>query len=167
MGILRRLALKALAIGALCVYSMNIHTLYAQKQFARISVGFYNLENLFDTIDGENKDEEFLPNGANAWTEERYQKKLANMASAISQMVGGKAPDVLGVCEIENRQVLEDLIAHPLLAPYGYQIAHFESPDRRGIDVGLLYRAQIFKFTDAHSHPVTLASDPNMRTRDV
>ena len=167
MGMLHRLALKALAIGALCVYSMNIYTLYAQKQFARISVGFYNLENLFDTIDGENKDEEFLPNGANAWTEERYQKKLANMASAISQMIGGKAPDVLGVCEIENRQVLEDLIAHPLLAPYGYQIAHFESPDRRGIDVGLLYRAQIFKFTDAHSHPVTLASDPNMRTRDV
>lgn len=161
---MRKLAIKALTLGACLLAPL---TSSAQTQYARISVGFYNLENLFDTVDGENRDEEFLPNGANAWTEERYQQKIDNMATAISQMIGGKAPDILGVCEIENRRVLEDLVAHPKLATYGYQIAHFDSPDRRGIDVGLLYRPQIYQVSDAHSHPVTLASDPGMRTRDV
>lgn len=138
----------------------------AQRAY-RVSVGFYNLENLFDTIDNENNDEDYLPNGANAWTEERYQMKLANMAYAISQMAGGKAPDVLGVCEIENRHVLEDLVAHPSLAALGYEIVHYDSPDRRGIDVALLYRPSVFRFTGAMSHPVNISGEPHIKTRDV
>lgn len=161
---LRRLVANVLVIGTLFVSST---VAVAQKQYARISVGFYNLENLFDTEDGDNRDEDFLPQGMYAWTTERYNQKITNMATAISLMIGGKAPDILGVCEVENRHVLEDLIATPQLSGYGYQIAHFDSPDRRGIDVALLYRPGIFKVKDAQSHPVTLKSDPSMRTRDV
>lgn len=139
---------------------------YAQK-YAKVSVAFYNLENLFDTEDGPNNDADFLPNGANQWTPERYQMKLDNMASAICQIADGKAPDILGVCEIENRRVLEDLIAHPKLANQGYSIVHFDSPDRRGIDCGLLYRGSVFQFTDATAHPVRVPREPEVKTRDV
>lgn len=138
----------------------------AQRSY-KVSVAFYNLENLFDTVDNENNDEDFLPNGANAWTEERYAQKLNNMATVVSQLAGGKAPDVLGLCELENRNVLEDLVAHPAIAAQGYQIVHFDSPDRRGIDVALLYRPGVFKFMGAQPHPVNIPGEPNVKTRDV
>lgn len=156
-----------IAMSLLCVLLLGLQTSVWGQRAYKVSIGFYNLENLFDTVDNENNDEDYLPNGANAWTEERYQMKLANMAEAISQMAGGHAPDVLGVCEIENRNVLEDLIAHPRLATLGYQIVHFDSPDRRGIDVALLYRPSVFKFVGAESHPVKIPGEAHILTRDV
>lgn len=138
----------------------------AQRAY-KVSVGFYNVENLFDTIDNENNDEDFLPNGSYGWTDERYQMKLANMAYAISKMAGDKAPDVLGLCEVENRNVLEDLVAHPLLAPLNYQIVHYDSPDRRGIDVALLYRPSVFTFTGSNSHTVVIPGEEHIKTRDI
>lgn len=138
----------------------------AQRAY-KATVGFYNVENLFDTIDNENNDEDFLPSGSYGWTEERYQMKLANMAYAISKMAGDQAPDVLGLCEIENRNVLEDLVAHPLLAPLNYQIVHYDSPDRRGIDVALLYRPKVFTFTGSDSHTVVIPGEEHIKTRDI
>ena len=119
-------------------------------------VGFYNLENLFDTIDDPNKqDEEFLPEGVNQWNTEKYLSKLHNMAYAISTIGTDYSNDgvaVLGVSEIENRKVLEDLVAQPEIKERNYQIVHYDSPDRRGVDVGLLYNPKYFKVTGSKSY---------------
>ncbi|MCM1041965.1 MAG: endonuclease/exonuclease/phosphatase family protein [Bacteroides sp.] len=132
-----------------------------KKQYRLGMVGFYNLENLFDTIDDPlTNDKEFLPNGSYGWTGMKYRNKLHNLAVAISsihQEVGGamlQVPDILGVSEIENRKVLEDLVAQPELAPYDFGIVHYDGPDRRGVDVGLLYKKD--KFTVLGSRSVNI-----------
>lgn len=144
-------------------------------------VGFYNLENLFDTYDDPVKnDEEFLPEGKNQWTEVKYQKKLFNMATVIAEMAKANKAfhTILGVSEIENRLVLEDLVSHPLLADANFQIVHYDGPDRRGVDVGLLYRADQFEYMGSESIPfsfedtqvpITLSKEEQdyFRTRDI
>ena len=136
-------------------------------------IAFYNLENLFDTIDQEEVlDEEFTPEGLDRWTGEKYIKKIENMALAISRIgeddgwKGG--PAVLGVSEIENRQVLEDLILHPALRESGYQIVHYDSPDMRGVDVALLYRTRFFRVTASTSNELMIFDEKEERifTRD-
>ena len=136
-------------------------------------IAFYNLENLFDTIDSENvDDEEFTPEGLNKWTSEKYHIKIDRLAEAISRIgedegiKGG--PAVLGVCEIENRAVLQDLISHPLLKSSNYQIVHYNSPDLRGVDVALLYRSRFFKVTSSDSPELKIFNEKNERvyTRD-
>jgi endonuclease/exonuclease/phosphatase family metal-dependent hydrolase len=128
------------------------------------TVGFYNLENLFDTEnDPSINDEEFLPLGSNQWTQERYQKKLTNMASVIAAM----NVDILGLGEIENRKVLEDLVQHPLLLTKQYQIIHFDMNDGRGIDVALLYKPSVFKPFKTLRIPVSDPAEPSFKTRDI
>lgn len=115
-------------------------------------VGFYNLENLFDTKDDPKKnDNEFLPEGRNNWTLEKYHKKLHNMARVIAEMKSenGFYHAVLGVAEVENLTVLQDLINDPQISDAGFRIVHYESPDARGIDVALLYRPNVFRFLDS------------------
>lgn len=134
-----------------------------------VSVGFYNLENLFDTIDGPNLDEEFLPNGAMRWTSMKYKAKLKNMAYAISQIGLETTPSgvsILGVSEIENKGVLEDLVKEPSIANRTYQIVHYDSPDRRGVDVGLLYNPRDFIVTASKSYSLNLPYDTLFRSRD-
>lgn len=138
----------------------------AQKGYAKLTVAFYNLENLFDTEDGPNNDAEYLPDGANHWTLEKYQNKLHNMAKVISQ-IGGNGPAVIGVAEVENRKVLEDLVKEPALQKLGYSIVHYDSPDFRGIDCALLYRPGIFQLTASSAHPVIIPGEPRIKTRDV
>lgn len=155
-------------IASICFFSgVPSSTVYAQNEPVRsekITIGFYNIENLFDTVDDPAViDEEFLPNGLNAWTEERYRIKLDNMARVIS----GFRPDVLGLCEIENRQVLKDLINHPALRPMGYQIAHFDMNDARGVDVAFIYRPQVFRPFRMIRLPIRDPEEPGFRTRDV
>jgi hypothetical protein len=129
---------------------------FAQKKQYQIScVGFYNLENLFDTIDDpEKRDEEYTPEGKKKWNEEKYQDKLFNMAHVIS-LIGKdgckEGISVLGVCEIENRKVMEDLVKQPALADRNLQIVHHSSPDKRGIDVGLLYNPDKFELIESKS----------------
>ena len=121
-------------------------------------IGFYNLENLFDIYDDPIKnDEEFLPDGANKWTEAKYQKKLSNMAKVIKEIAdeNGRYHTILGVSEIENRLVLEDLVMQPEIADANYQIIHYDGPDRRGVDVALLYKPEVFTFLDSESIPFT------------
>lgn len=140
---------------------------YAQKDYV---IGFYNLENLFDTYDDPMKnDEEFLPDGANKWTEVKYRKKLHNMAKVISEMAkaNGMFHTVLGVSEIENRMVLEDLIMQPELMPANFQIVHYDSPDNRGVDVAMLYRPDQFEYIDSESIPFTMDGYDNFKTRDI
>lgn len=142
--------------------------LSAQKSYRAAVIGFYNLENLFDTIDTEGVlDEEFTPQGIDRWTGDKYRHKIENMAQAISRIgedEGWKGgPAVLGVSEIENREVLEDLVAHPLLKESGYQIVHYDSPDRRGVDVALLYRSRFFRVTSSTSTPLLIYNDEGER----
>jgi len=131
-------------------------------------IAFYNLENLFDTINQENIDEEFLPNGAMKWNRLKYTSKLKNMSYAISQLGLEYSPigaSIIGVSEIENRGVLEDLVKEPSIAARGYEIVHYDSPDRRGVDVGLLYNPRQFIVTNSKSYRLK-TEDPNFLTRD-
>ncbi len=146
----------------------------AQKAQYKIgAIGFYNLENLFDTLDAPDvRDEEYLPEGKRLWTPERYIEKQNNMAKVIAEIGTEMTPDglaILGVSEIENRSVLEDLVKHPKLISRNYQIVHFDSPDERGIDVGLLYNPKYFEVTNSRAYPVMLYDKNAERdfTRDV
>jgi endonuclease/exonuclease/phosphatase family metal-dependent hydrolase len=127
-------------------------------------IGFYNIENLFDTIDDPNtNDSDFLPEGMYKWTEERYATKLANMCKVIASF----QPDIIGLGEIENRKVLEDLVTHPTLAALRYQIVHFDMKDERGVDVALLYRPSVFKPFDFKLLSIVDPAEPHFKTRDV
>lgn len=157
----------------LVFFALPVLGIKAQQPVRAGLIAFYNLENLFDTIDSPDVyDEDFTPEGLNKWTGRRYQEKLGNMALAISRIgeedgwQGG--PAILGVSEIENRSVLEDLVAHPLLKVSNYQIVHYDSPDRRGVDVGLLYRPRFFRVTASASPELVLKDDQGERiyTRD-
>jgi len=148
---------------------------YAQTekdQFKIVSIGFYNLENLYDTVnDTLIDDEEFLPEGTKAWTLDKYNEKQSNMAYVISQIgiQDAKAGlSILGVAEIENRKVLEDLVAQESIKNRNYQIVHYDSPDRRGVDVALLYNPSHFKLL--YSKPIKLDNSmvgSGRPTRDV
>lgn len=128
------------------------------KLFQIHTIAFYNVENLFDTIrNPEIYDEEWTPNGAQAWTSKKYEEKISNLARVISQIgtdENRNMPTILGLAEIENRDVLEDLIVDGQLTKADYGIVHFDSPDRRGIDVGLLYQKKHFLPTQATKKPL-------------
>lgn len=133
------------------------------------SIGFYNLENLFDTLDTpDTNDADFLPGGRLIWNTEKYVSKQHNMAKVISQLGTDLSPDgvaMLGVAEIENRKVLEDLVAQPELKSRKYQIVHYDSPDERGVDVGLLYQPKYFVPLGSKAVPVVL-KDPKTGDKD-
>ncbi len=130
------------------------------KKVKMISVSFYNLENLFDTEDDPNtQDEEFTPSGIKAWSKVKYEDKLTRLSKVISglgQDYKLSGADILGVCEIENRRVLEDLISQPDLRPMGYDIIHHESFDPRGIDLALLYKPSVFKPGFSAMYPISI-----------
>jgi len=127
------------------------------KKYSVNTIAFYNVENLFDTIDDpKTYDDDRTPNGRDKWTEEIYLKKSKNIARVISEIgkdIVGTSPSIIGLCEVENKKVLIDLINNEELKNQGYGIAHFDSPDERGVDVGLLFRISRFTpiFTKAYS----------------
>ncbi|WP_309609408.1 endonuclease/exonuclease/phosphatase family protein [Flavobacterium sp.] len=132
------------------------------KKFAVHTVAFYNFENLFDTINGSNNDEEWLPNGSQSWTTRKYKKKLDNLSRVLTEIGSGEnssAPTLIGGCEIENRGVLEDLIKQPKMINNNYGIIHFDSPDKRGIDVALLYQKKHFQPTSYINIPLYVYRD--------
>lgn len=122
------------------------------------SVAFYNLENLFDTIHDPGKnDQEFLPYGSYKWNARKYESKLANMARVLGELSRNEVPQgpaFIGVAEVENHWVLDDLLQQPALSQYQY--IHYEGPDRRGIDCALLYDPSQFKV----QHSVLVPSEP-------
>lgn len=137
-------------------------------QLDSVTVAFYNVENLFDTLDEPGKiDEEYTPGSKLKWDATRYQKKLDQLAKVLSEM---GFPNFIGLCEIENKAVLSDLVKHPALAPFHYQIEHFDSPDLRGIDVAFLYQSLYFQ--DVRSSIIPLVFPHSMEpegytSRDV
>ncbi|HLW08066.1 MAG TPA: endonuclease/exonuclease/phosphatase family protein [Marinilabiliaceae bacterium] len=135
-------------------------------------VAFYNLENLFDTINTPDvRDGEFTPEGSKNWNSEKYWEKINNMAHVISQLgsaEGFLGPQVIGLCEMENRAVLVDLVNNSNIKENNYQIVHYDSPDDRGIDVALLYQSNFFRVTSTRSVPLLIKGDDGNRlyTRD-
>jgi predicted extracellular nuclease len=133
------------------------------KDSARIA--FYNVENLFDTIDEPMTiDSEYMPNSSLQWTKKRYEAKLKNIEKVIDSL---GFPSIMGMVEVENRRVLNDLTAMPTLKAKNYGIAHFESPDERGIDCALIYKKTDFEVKNAKPHPINFLVDAKDRTRDI
>jgi len=157
----------------LIVFSMTFLSGYSQeKQFKIRTIAFYNVENLFDTINDPNKYDEMSPiMEIKGNRSEIYKRKIKNMAMVISK-IGlertNTSPAIIGLAEVENRKVLEDLIATDVLKDKHYDIIHFESPDERGIDVALLYKKQTFKPIDQKNFELRLWDETGRRdyTRD-
>lgn len=140
---------------------------FAQKPY---KVMFYNFENLFDTIDDpEIYDSEFTPGGPKRWNSVKYGKKIRNLERVLFDLAAmdKNYPAVIGVSEIENRSVLEDLVSMRKLAPARYRICHYDSPDRRGVDVAFVYRADVFRLEGSAAIPYTIEGRPDFRTRDI
>jgi predicted extracellular nuclease len=146
-------------------------------QYFVAGVAFYNVENLFDTINQNGRyDLDYTPEGSRQWDTERYNNKLNNIASAIIAMATPETPNgpgVVGLAEVENEGVVRDLAARidsRLQAegrqPWGLKYVHHDSPDRRGIDVALLYNPDYFEVTNVNNHRLTLPDEPEFRTRD-
>jgi endonuclease/exonuclease/phosphatase family metal-dependent hydrolase len=114
---------------------------FSEDDRASLCFVWYNVENLFypgnDTLPA---DDEFTPDGVRGWSWSRYRDKLTALAKVIVAAGGWEAPDLVGLCEVENAMVLEDLITHPILAPYHYGYLHREGPDHRGMEVACLFR---------------------------
>ena len=127
---------------------------------------FYNLETFFSPFaDSLNPQKEFTESSQRHWTWNRFVKKTNDIFRVIVAVGGATPPDLIGVCEIENRFVLNRIIYETPLAKFPYGIVHHDSPDSRGIDVGLLYNKETFKFLGSKFFKVTLSS--NRTTREV
>lgn len=162
--------LLMLPVVALIVLSSAFSAVAQGKRMRVYGVMFYNLENLFDSINNNGKyDFEFSPEGKNRWDGKRYKQKIHNMAYAISRLDSKTTPNgpaIIGVSEVENKSVLLDLVADPQIAERNYQVIHHDSPDRRGIDVSLLYNPKMFRPLRVSNHVLKIDSMPWFRTRD-
>jgi predicted extracellular nuclease len=133
-----------------------------------LSIVFYNVENLFDTIDAPDiEDEEFTPGSEKNWNQEKYQKKLEDLSRVLSSIMKDELPDIIGLSEVENKTVLEDLIETGALKKGKYKIVHQDSPDGRGIDVALLYRKNELKDMDYKTIRIDFPFDLELKTRDI
>jgi exonuclease III len=143
------------------------------KKYKVMTIGFYNVENLFDTIDDPDTiDEDYTLDGKNHYSHEDYKQKLKHMAKVISEIgstLKSNGPVILGLAEIENFKVLHDLVQTDELQRGQYQIIHQDSPDKRGIDVALLYRQEFFSPLGTEFIEVKLWSEKGQRiyTRDI
>ena len=132
------------------------------------SVMFYNVENLFDTLAVAGApDEEFTPGSEKEWNSRKLFDKLDKIARVAAEVDSSGYPEIIGLCEVENRDVLEMLVNTTSLKGQGYQIVHKESPDYRGIDVALLYKESTFALEDYRLWPVWFPFDEGYSTREV
>ena len=160
-------------MGCATLLYCQLNVAQEKKEYTINTIAFYNLENLFDTVDDPTTfDDDKTPEGKDHWTQEFYENKIQNMAKVISdigQETAKNTPVIIGVAEIENRKVLEDLINTSFLSLKDYGIIHFDSPDRRGIDVGLLYQKKLFIPKNSTSYPLKIydkQTNERVYTRD-
>lgn len=142
---------------------------YSQRQ-KQLAIAFYNVENLFDTINDPNTDDDaFSPKGAYKYSSDIYRQKLHNTAFVLRQIAeSGTMPAIIGLAEVENADVLTDLVNNDQIKSFGYKHISFDSPDPRGIDVALLYQPKLFK--PLASKPVGVKIENNGHaetTRDI
>lgn len=128
---------------------------------------FYNVENLFDPFhDTLKNDYEFVSGGINGWTWKKFEKKLHDLSKVIITSGGWQPPEIVAFSEVENRFVLMQLLKRTPLDRFGYRIIHEESPDQRGIDVGMIYLKDKFREL-SHKSITVKSSDTSLRTRDI
>lgn len=138
------------------------------KTSRSFSIAFYNVENLFDTIDDVNiNDESYLPHSKVAWNSDRYNHKLDNLSKVMKSIDTSGFPALFGLCEVENIDVILDLINHADLKKAGYKIIHKNSPDARGIDVALLYKPDIFEPVTSKFIVPEFTVESKIKTRDI
>lgn len=139
---------------------------YSSKN--NLKIVFYNVENLFDTVDDPlTDDQEFLPGSEISWNNQRYMKKLTDLSKVLISIDSENLPGIIGLAEVENFNVVEDLIKKTNLKKGKYRIIHSESPDERGIDVALIYRKSKFKPIKKQFIPIQFPSEKNDKTRDI
>jgi endonuclease/exonuclease/phosphatase family metal-dependent hydrolase len=141
-----------------------------KKEYQAALVGFYNVENIYDTLDAPGVDDaEFLPGTAKDWNSARYWSKLDRVAGVIASMGKELHPQgvaILGLAEVENRTVVEDLVKRDALKARNYKVVHVDGPDRRGVDVALVYNPALYKVYAHKSYRLTAPDDTSFRTRD-
>ena len=159
-------------LGILIVISIN-SIAQEKRNFKIHTIAFYNVENLFDTINDVNKNDEASPIMEIKFNRsEIYNKKVSNMASVIADIGADlvkKSPSIVGLCEVENRSVIEDLLKDKNLKDKNYEIIHYDSPDERGIDVAMIYNEDVFKITSTKSHELIIYDNKSSKrnyTRD-
>ena len=159
---------------ALVVFALLLGTnaAQAQRRYSVYGIGFYNLENLFDTChDAGKNDYEYLPDGTNKWTGLKYSHKLKNMAKVLSEMGTDWLPGVgcaaIGVSEVENAKCLTDLCNQAPLKARNFKFVHIEGPDQRGVDCALVYNPSLFKVRSQQLVPYIykLSKDAQRATR--
>lgn len=166
------MSLKIKILSALLFVTVfsNAQTLAKGKNYFVSAIGFWNVENLYDTLnDPKRDDEEFLPEGKNAWTGPRYWEKINHLAKVVSEMATDATPEglsIIGFCEVENKNCLEDLAKDPQLKSRNYQSILIDGPYNRGVDPALMYNPKHFKVTNVVTYPVPLAQDTGYKTRD-
>lgn len=149
-----------------CKSTQNV---VSSAQVENFRIGFYNVENLFDTIDIADKiDEEFTPSSKKKWNTKRYFKKLNDLARIVEAI---QYPAILGLCEVENKTVLNDFSKETSLKNHNYEIVHYESPDQRGIDVALMYQKNFMVVLDSKpiriDFPKAISGEENYTSRDI
>ncbi len=153
---------------------MNFLSFLKQKKGnALYTIAFYNLENLYDTIDDpDTLDDDFTPEGSKKWSAKRYKRKLYKLAKTISE-IGQKAsanpPALVGVAEVENETVIKDLLNTEPLRKINYGFVHYDSPDERGIDTALIYHKDFFEVVDSKAITLWIYEQDGRRdtTRDI
>ncbi|MBG0780696.1 MAG: endonuclease [Bacteroidales bacterium] len=148
----------------ICLFIPTLRAQYA----AGYRIGFYNVENFFDTeIDSTREYNAFTPEGEQAWNFFRYRKKRMNIFKTLLAAGEGQPLALIGFCEIENDQVLRDLIISTPLKNFDYQYVNYPSPDRRGIDVGLIYQRSKLRLISSSPIPLKDPENENFRSRDM
>ncbi len=151
----------------LCLFCGLVMRAQDKNLYQIHTIAFYNVENLFDTVkDSLVFDDDFTPEGSFHWTHKRYRKKIENLAKVIAgigKQYRKRPPDIIGLCEVENLKVLQDLVAHPLLRAFNYGIIHQDSPDERGIDVAMIFNKRTFLPVAIKYHSLQLLNDQRYR----
>ena len=159
--------MKNIAILTALIF-ITLQSLYSQRNVKSFLVVSYNVENLFDTINSPSfDDDEFTPSGEKAWTYDRYKKKLNDLARVVMSIPGKELPALIGLSEIENRKVLEDLASQRGLRKGDYKIVHEDGQDPRGIECALLYRPDLFKYKSHEYVPIDDPVDPDYLYRGI
>ena len=153
----------------LLLFLAALLTVYGQKPgHQSFRVVSYNVENYFDCVDDSlTADEEFLPGAIRGWNYNRYRDKQHAIARVLVAIGGWDPPEIVGLCEVESRQSLIDLVEHSSLRSLNYQFIHYESPDPRGIDVALLYQAHRFRPLNHKAIPAGMPGVKGYQTREL
>ncbi len=165
------LFMKNIILSIILFFVISISFAQKEKEYKIATIAFYNIENLFDTINDPNifLNHEFSTESEKNWNTEKYYSKMDRIGGVIKKIgcdISNTAPAIIGVSEVENKTVLQDLVKAEPILEYNYQFVHIDGPDRRGVDCALLYRPEYFEVTNTAMYRVHTEDDPDFITRD-